>query len=115
MEYKRADRVADVLQRTIAELLYRRVRDPRLTKITITGVKLSDDLRYAKVFYCMTGTVEERDQAAAALDKATPFIRREVGQRVHMKYLPTLTFLYDESFDYGEKIERLLHELRHDE
>ncbi|MBC7357152.1 MAG: 30S ribosome-binding factor RbfA [Desulfacinum sp.] len=115
MEYKRADRVADVLQRTIAELLYRRVRDPRLTKITITGVELTDDLRHARVFYCMVGTDSEKDLAASALAKAAPFIRREVGKRVHLKYLPSFTFSYDESFDYGEKIERLLRELRDDE
>ncbi|MEJ5365836.1 MAG: 30S ribosome-binding factor RbfA [Desulfosoma sp.] len=111
MEYKRADRVADLLQRTVAEILLRRVRDPRLGKLTVTGVEVSADLRYAKIFYCFVGTPEERPQVAKALEKARAFIRREIGQRVELRYVPDIQFFYDTSFDYGEKIERLLHRI----
>lgn len=111
MQYKRADRVADLLQRTVAEILLRRVRDPRLGKLTVTGVDVSADLRYAKIYYCFVGSEEERSQVAHALEKARAFIRREIGQRVELRYVPDIQFFFDTSFDYGEKIERLLHRI----
>jgi len=111
MEFKRSDRVADLLQRTVAEILLRRVRDPRLSKLTVTGVEVSADLRHAKIFYCFVGKVEERAEVVKALDKARSFIRREIGQRVELRYVPDIQFFYDASFDYGEKIERLLHRI----
>lgn len=111
MQYKRADRVADLLQRTVAEILLRRVRDPRLGKLTVTGVDVSADLRYAKIYYCFVGSEEERPQVAQALEKARAFIRREIGRRVELRYVPDIQFFFDASFDYGEKIERLLHRI----
>ncbi|MGQ9485981.1 MAG: 30S ribosome-binding factor RbfA [Desulfosoma sp.] len=111
MQYKRADRVADLLQRTVAEILLRRVRDPRLGKLTVTSVEVSADLRYAKIYYCFVGSEKERPQVAQALEKARPFIRREIGRRVELRYVPDIQFFFDASFDYGEKIERLLHRI----
>jgi len=114
-EYKRSQRVADLLQRVIAELLYRRVRDPRLARVTINGVDVTPDLRMARVYYCFVGTDEEKAPVADALERAKGFIRREVGLRVHLRYTPELVFHYDTSFEYSEKIDHLLRELRHDE
>ena len=113
-EYKRSSRVADLLQRELAELLYRRIKDPRLNRITVTGVEMSDDLRYARVFYCFLGTEEEKQAVSDGLQKARGFIRRELGRRLHLRYLPELDFRYDASFEYGAKIERLLKELHDD-
>jgi ribosome-binding factor A len=117
MEYKRSDRIADQLHREIAELVFRRVKDPRVQMVTITGVEVSKDLQHASVFYCVTGKPGENEKKAVAegLSKATGFIRQELGKRLHMKYLPQLAFRYDQSFDYGEKIERLLKEIHKDE
>jgi ribosome-binding factor A len=116
-EYKRSDRIADLLQREIADLLLRRVKDPRVEGVTITGVKVSRDLQHARVFYCVMGSPKEEGKEAvvAALDKARGFMRQELGKRLHMRYLPQLEFIYDASFDYGDKIERLLKELHKDE
>jgi ribosome-binding factor A len=116
-EYKRADRIADVLQREIADLLLRRVKDPRVDGVTITGVKVSGDLQHARVFYCVMGSRQEegKEAVAAGLNKAKGFMRQELGKRLHMRYLPQLEFIYDASFDYGDKIERLLRELHRDE
>ena len=118
MEYKRSDRVADLLQKEIADLVLRRVKDPRLANITITGVKISDDLKHARVFYCVMGGSEGEDakkNAAAGLQKAKGFIRLELGRRLSLRYVPELGFDYDASFEYGDKIERLLKELHKDE
>ncbi|MCU0587099.1 MAG: 30S ribosome-binding factor RbfA [Syntrophobacteraceae bacterium] len=117
VEYKRSDRIADQLHREIAELVLRRVKDPRVEKVTITGVEVSRDLQHAHVFYCITGRPDEKERkdVATGLSKATGFIRQELGRRLHMKHLPQLMFKYDQSFDYGEKIERLLKEIQKDE
>lgn len=116
-DYKRSDRVADLIQQEISDLLLRRVKDPRTAGVTITGVKVSADLQHATIHFCVmeSGTTKGRDQAAAGLDKAKGFIRQELGKRMHMKHLPQLEFRYDTSFDYGDKIERLLRQIHHDE
>jgi ribosome-binding factor A len=116
-EYKRSDRIADLLQREIADLLLRRVKDPRIEGVTITAVKVSGDLQHARVFYCIMGSSEEerKEAVASGLEKARGFMRQELGKRLHMRHLPQLEFVYDASFDYGDKIERLLKELHKDE
>jgi ribosome-binding factor A len=115
MEFKRADRVADLLQREIAEVLYRSVKDPRLAGITISGVEVSSDLRHARVFYYARGGEADKKKVAEALAKAKSFIRRELGKRLHLRYLPDLHFFYDSSFDYSDKIDELLKKIAKDE
>ena len=117
MDYKRSDRVADLLRQEIADLLLRRVKDPRIEGITLTGVEVTNDLQHARIYYCAMGnpTEDEKKNIAAGLNKAKGFMRQELGKRLHMRYLPQLDFHYDGSFEYGEKIERLLKELNKDE
>lgn len=117
MEYRRSDRIADQLHREIAELVMRRVKDPRVQAVTITGVEVSRDLQHASVFYCISGKpdAQEKKKVAEGLDKAKGFIRQELAKRLTMKHLPQLAFRYDQSFDYGDKIERLLKEIQQDE
>lgn len=117
MEYKRSDRVADLLHKEIAELIFRRVKDPRTANITISGVKVTDDLKHARIFYCIMGGADEdaKKNAASGLGKATGFIRLELGRRLSLRHIPQLEFKYDTSFEYGDKIERLLKELNKDE
>jgi ribosome-binding factor A len=117
VEYKRSDRVADQLQREIADLILRRVKDPRVAGVTITGVEVTADLQLARIFYCVMGapTEDEKQSASEGLNKARGFMRQQLGKRLHMRYLPQLEFHYDNSFDYGDKMDRLLRELNKDE
>jgi ribosome-binding factor A len=117
MEYKRSDRVADLIQREIADLVFRRVKDPRITTVTITGVEVTPDLKHARIFYCVMGTPtdEEKKSVADGLDQAKGFMRMELGKRLYMRSVPQLAFQYDSSFEYGEKIERILKELHENE
>ena len=117
MEYKRADRIADLLQKEIADLLFRRVRDPRLVNLTVTAVDVSPDLQNARVFYCIFGEAGEKEKevAASGLGKAKGFIRLELGKRLQLRSVPHLDFQYDTSFEYGDKIERILKDLRENE
>jgi ribosome-binding factor A len=118
MEYKRSDRVADLLKKEIADLVFRRVKDPRVTDVTISGVEVSGDLKQARVFFCVMGRgsdKEAKDNAVAGLEKARGFIRLELGRRLSLRYVPQLQFEYDTSFEYGDRIEKLLKELHKDE
>ena len=109
--YKRAVRVADQLQRELAAILLRKIKDPRLESLTISGVKVTDDLRLARVYYVIRGDESQRDEALAGLNKAKGFIRREIGQALKLKYVPDLEFFYDNSFDYAERIETLIQKI----
>ena len=118
MEFKRSDRVSDLLHREIAEMVFRRLKDPRVENITISGVKVTDDLRNARVFFCIMGRDAEegeRKNALAGLYKAKGFMRQELGRRLSLRYVPQLEFEYDISFEYGDKMERILKELHTDE
>lgn len=112
MNIKRSTRVADLIMADISDILLREIRDPRIKSVTITGVKLTDDLRHAKVYYVEMGKDTCDPQLKTALENATGFLKRELGKRLKLRYLPDIIFMFDESFTYGSKIDRLLAELR---
>ena len=108
----RASRVGDQIQAELASLLTREVHDPGIGFLTITSVKLSADLQQARVYYTSIGDEKAKRESARALDRATPFLRRQVGQRLRLKRVPELTFFYDESIEQGDRVERILQELK---
>ena len=93
----------------------RGLKDPRIGFATVTGVELSPDLRYARVFVSVMGSEDQKSGTMEALGHAAGWIRRELGQRVRMKFLPELSFVPDTSQEYGEKIDRLLDEIKDSE
>jgi ribosome-binding factor A len=113
--YKRADRVADLIKMEIADLLLKQVRDPRIGSVTITGVRVTDDLRTARVFFVELGKDMCSAEVRTGLGKATGFLRRELGRRMQLRRVPELLFSYDPSFAYGNRIERLLSEIHREE
>jgi ribosome-binding factor A len=108
----RASRVGDQIQAELASLLTRAVHDPGIGFVTITQVKLTPDLQQARVYYTSIGDDKAKRESARALDRATPFLRRQVGQRLRLKRVPELTFFYDESIEQGDRVERILQELK---
>ena len=112
MEHKRADRVADLILKELAEVLLRKVKDPRLAGITLTGVEVSPDLRHATVFYSLIGEEDKKVEAAAGLESASGFVKRELGKRLQLKRMPDIVFSFDASLEYGTHIDRLLGELK---
>ena len=114
MENKRPERVADLLQLELADILLRRVKDPRVSPVTVTAIAVSRDLQNATVFFCLTGTSDPvvLESAMEGLNKAKGFMRQELGKRLRLRYIPQLAFRYDSSLDYGQKIERILKELQ---
>jgi len=111
LPYKRSQRVGDLLREEIAEIIMNRVKDPRLGFITVTGVDITEDLKIAKV-YISTLKAEEKETTLEILNSAKGFIRAELSKRVRMKFIPSLTFRIDESIEYGNKIEKLLKEIK---
>jgi ribosome-binding factor A len=84
---------------------------PLSSRGTITHVKVSPDLQQARVFYTTIGDEKARRESARALDRATPFLKRHVGQRLQLKRVPELAFVFDEAFEKSDRIERILHQL----
>ncbi len=111
--HSRPDRVGQEIQAAIADLMTRgELHDPRIGFITITGVKMSPDLRVARVFYSMIGTPEQRQETHEGLEAAKGFVRREVSARVKLRVSPEIFFTFDESVGEGDKIDRLLREVK---
>lgn len=105
---KRTVQVGGLLQREISELLVRKIKDPRLDMVTITGVEVSPDLKLARVYFSRFGNSEELRQGLEGLQSAVGFIKRELGQRLKLRHVPDLEFVHDTSFEYGDRIETLL-------
>lgn len=113
MSSNRPERVAHEIQAAVADLLTRgALKDPRIGFITLTGVKVSPDLSVAKIFYSMIGSENEKAETQAGLDAAKGFVRREVTKRVKLRVSPEVHFTFDPSLEEGDKIERLLKEVR---
>jgi ribosome-binding factor A len=110
--FKRADRVADLIQCEISDILLKQIRDPRIGAVTITGVKVTDDLRLAKIYFVELAQDTIRAETLAGLEKATGFLKRELGKRLQLRCVPDLIFRVDASFAYGNRIERLLAEIK---
>ena len=113
--FKRADRVADLIQIEISDILLKQVRDPRIGAVTITGAKVSDDLRTARIFFVELGKDQCSAEVKTGLASATGFLRRELGRRLQLRRVPELLFSYDPSFAYGNRIERLISEIHREE
>jgi ribosome-binding factor A len=109
----RPERVAAEIQAAVADLLGRGdLRDPRIGFITITGVKVSPDLRVARVYWSSLGDEDARRATEQGLDAAKGFVRREVTARVKLRVSPEVFFVFDGSLQEGDKIDRLLREVK---
>jgi len=107
--YKRAERVSDQMKQEIADILMRKIKDPRIGFVTVTDVEVADDLRNAKVFVSVLGA--DRAATLKGLESAAAFIRSELGRRMRMKFVPELLFRYDDSAERGAHIMELLHKI----
>ncbi len=106
--FSRADRVSQLIQRELSDILQKEIKDPRLKMATITGVKLSKDLKNAKIYFSNTGTGRKLEEVLQGFQSAHGHIKRTLAGRLELRYMPEIRFHYDESFDYGERIDRLL-------
>ena len=106
----RKNRVAGLLREVISDIVVRKIKDPRVHGITITDVRMTADLKSARVYFSSLtdGKVEDHKQG---LESAQGFIRRELRRELDLKYIPELSFFYDTAFDHSLKINRILKDL----
>lgn len=110
--FKRAARVGDQMKEEIADIIMRKIKDPRIGFVTVTDVEVADDLRNAKVFVSVYGG--DRDRTLKGLESATAFIRSELGRRMRLKFTPELLFRFDSTVEQGAHIMELLKTIEKD-
>lgn len=108
--FKRTDRINEQLKQEIAILVRDAVRDPRVGLATVTAVETSPELDHAKVYVTTLGDEAEREEVLKGLRSAAPFVRMQLGKRLHMRRIPELHFEMDRVLEEAQRIERLLRE-----
>jgi ribosome-binding factor A len=112
MEKKRSDKVADLIQREISQMLLKSVKDPRIGFVTITKVNVSEDCRFAKVYFSVAGTLTERERSMKGLNSARGFVRKELGRRIRLRYTPEILFQFDPSIEYAVHMGELIQSIK---
>jgi ribosome-binding factor A len=111
----RTERLADLIRDEVARLLLREVKDPRIGFVTLTGAKVTPDLRQARLFVSVLGDEKARDAALAGLRHSASFIQRALFRNLRLRHSPTLVFELDDSLERGDRIERVIQQLHEQE
>ncbi len=112
MTKKRVRKLAELLKEEISEILLKEVKDPRIGFVSLTEVKVSGDLKHAKVFVSVYGEDEEKKETMKGLKEATGYIRKLVGDRITTYHTPEILFKYDDSIEHGVYMSKLIEEVR---
>jgi ribosome-binding factor A len=107
-EFPRTRRVGEQMQRELAAILHEELKDPRLGMISVSGVEVSRDLAHARVYISVLGGEEDVSETIKVLNKAAGFMRHQLGQRMRLRAVPQLRFLYDESLAEGARMDALI-------
>lgn len=105
---RRTDRVGEAIQALVADLLVREVKDPRIGLVTITAVRVSPDLRHARIFFSCLGDDEQRLRSLRGLRSAAGFVRSQVARQLNLRVAPEIVFEFDPSLAQAERLSRLL-------
>ncbi|HEY7746860.1 MAG TPA: ribosome-binding factor A [Desulfuromonadales bacterium] len=111
MEFKRSHRVGEQIHKEISALLIKGLKDPRIGFVTITAVEVTPDMHLARVYFTVMGDEKVRRDTEKGLQSSVPFLRRALGRRLGMRYVPDILFSFDSSLEYGNRIETLLKEI----
>jgi ribosome-binding factor A len=109
VEYKRAERVAGLIKEEVSLIIQKDVKDPRVSLATITSVKVSDDLKIAKVYFVCDSNKQKSTKEG--FDRSKGFIKKMLASKVKLRYIPDIAFYYDSSLDYSSKINSILKEV----
>ncbi len=112
MSVKRSQRVSELLREIVGETLMTKMRNPDASRATISKVHVSDNLRHVKIFVTVSGDENQKQATMSALKQARGFIRHEIGVQSDLKYVPQIEFIYDDTLDYVETIDKLLRSLK---
>ena len=108
----RKDRIASLISREISEIIEHEIKDPRLGLVTITTVDVSNDLKTATVYF---SSLNDKREGLETLNRAKGYIKSSLANRVRMRYMPSIEFKIDDSYEYGQKIDGLLEEISKDD
>ncbi|HWL13037.1 MAG TPA: 30S ribosome-binding factor RbfA [Ureibacillus sp.] len=110
----RSNRIAEQMKKELGDIITRKIKDPRVGFVTVTDVAVTGDLQQATVYISSLGNDKDREETLKALLKASGFIRTEIGHRIRLRRTPEITFEFDSSIEYGNKIDALLRSLNND-
>jgi ribosome-binding factor A len=112
MVKQRSQRIGEQMKKEVSEILRLELKDPGLINLTsVTDVEVSRDLRYAKIFVSIYGNQDEQEKVIKILNKASGFVRSEIGKRIRLRHVPEIEFRLDRSMEYGARIEGVLRNL----
>jgi len=112
--FARSDRVGGMIYKVLSELLHKNIKDPRLKTATITGVKVSPDLKSARIYFVTAGDAKNKKEVTEGFQNARGYVKRVLARQLELRYMPDLKFFYDDSFDYGSHIDNILKALNTD-
>ena len=116
MQGKRADRVATLVKHELASVFaHQELRDPRVHFVTVTDVKVTDDLKYARVFYTVLGTDFEQEETVKGLEQACGFLQRDIARNLNLRFTPQLSFELDVSLEEGTRIDGIIKQIHQKE
>lgn len=112
VEYSRTDRIAGEIKKAVSDIINNDLKDPRIHGlISVTKVEVSKDLRHAKIFLSIFDSGSEKEEIISTIQKAEGYIRRELGSRIRIRFLPELSFKLDDSIEYGIHISKILRDI----
>jgi len=112
--FVRSDRVSGQIQKILSEILLKKIKDPRLENASITDVKMSRDLRIARIYFVTSGNTKSMEEAVEGFKSALGYVKRILARQLGLRYMPDLKFFYDESFEYGSQIDKVLKAVKAD-
>ena len=104
----RIEKLQELIKQEMGKMLLKELKDPRIGFVTVTDVEMTGDLREAKIYVSVMGGEEQVRSSLEGLNSALGFIRREIGQRIRLRFTPEISFALDTSLDYGDHIQKLL-------
>ena len=110
----RIERLNHIYQEEISMILMKEIKDEDIKFVTITGVDITSDLSFAKVYYTVLDD-EKKEKTKEALDKAAPFIRKQLASRIEIRHTPELRFIYDKTEEYGSHIDKIIDKIHEEE
>lgn len=111
----RVEKVQEAIQQEISKMLLMDVKDPRIQFVTVTGVELTDDMSYAKIYVSLYGPKDKQEETWKALKKSLGFMRTEIAKRISLRFAPTLILQNDTSMEYSAHIESILQKIKQEE
>ncbi|GKU78672.1 30S ribosome-binding factor RbfA [Paenibacillus sp. L3-i20] len=108
----RVGRVSEQIKKELSQIIQMELKDPRIGFITLTGVETTSDLSQAKVYLSVLGSDEQKEEALKALARANGFLRSELGKRMKLRHTPELLFKFDNSIEYGSRIESIISDIK---